>query len=452
MIGNPLNNPQKALQERIREMLQLEKDMDPQISAFSRLIKPYLGQLRDTASQEKPSSQREVQIAACYINLSSLMQKLTQFGKDILDIEKPTIESLAAVIRKHGLKRDFQNINATMPTAPELQSFLSAKSRVEFAQALEAQGVEFLYWFRLPSIIATKWEQFWIYVLDKIATENEERYVYQECRNEFRTLDQEQLYRRAAETSKKQLEMLRQYGKKCNMDFEFTAPNPNALSSALKLYICIKGYLIGGTVTQIQEFPAYLFIFDDRVAILNVNDKLVQQQSLMDVYFIPSTMYAKSRRIVDILGMEFSVSFRPETVTDSESLWKIWEIINKGKPSDYSMYQPVSLDLNYIFTFNMDPEALLNPSQNVTQTMTFSNSFNQSQNLNESQNISQSFSKKSRSRSKSRTATQSVTQSRNQSRSQSRGASQNVTQDIVPEPDVPYQPPKLNWLVINEEA
>ncbi|OHT00476.1 hypothetical protein TRFO_32841 [Tritrichomonas foetus] len=331
MIGNPLNNPQETIQEKIREVIQFEKETLPQITRFLKTIEPFLEEITKTESP----------IAVSYLTLHTIFQKLRSFEKDILAISKPTIDSFADEIIKRGLNKEFLNLNMNMPTAPDLQKFMGLKSQANFAQAVTALKMDFVYWFHLPFIVAAKWERFWIFILSMIPSEDPARGVYQQCRNEFKAVDHEQMFRRAAETSKKQLELLKQYGKNANIDF----------NESLKLRICVKGSIVTGSIQSPVNVPAHLFLFEDRIAILNVNEKSVKQQSNLSVWLVQSTVFPKSQMVIDVLGIDFSFAFQPENSVDFEALKHNWEILRSQKPKDYSIYQPIRLN-------SSEPDAL----------------------------------------------------------------------------------------------
>ncbi|OHT11131.1 hypothetical protein TRFO_04094 [Tritrichomonas foetus] len=323
MIGSFQNSPQESLQERINEVMLFEKETNAKIISILKIVEPILPQI---TKQDSP-------VATSIVCLHSLFQALRDFERKILNLNKPSLDSFADEIIKRQLKKEFQNLINNTPSVSELTKFLSHKNNASLASAIKADG-NIAYWFHLPFIYAAKWERFWEYVLSIIPAEDPTRGVYQQCRNEFKAVDHDGIYKRLAEQYKKQLEMLKNYGKSSNLDF----------NQSMRLYACIKGNVISGSLQKIDYIPSFLFLFEDKIALMKIPTKNVMAQSTLNIWLVPSTMFARSQKIIDVLGTDFSFAFQPETSVEYENLWKTWDVLMSEKPRDYGIFQPIILN------------------------------------------------------------------------------------------------------------
>ena len=317
-------NPEEAIKDQIQEMITFENETSSQIIMFLKTIGPFLKQIQDCESQT----------ADGFIKLHSLFETIRDFERDVLNIQKPTIDSFADLITKRNFQKEFQELNEKMPPSSDLQKFLMQKSQSAFHKALKNAKQPEVYWFHLPYQYAQKWEKFWEFILSVLPPECITRGIYQKCRNEFKAADHQQIYRRNAETNKKQLAMLKQYGKTSNLDFD----------DSLRLHACVKGNVVEGSLSNIMFKPAYLFFFEDRIAIMRTSEKTVQQQSILNIWIVHSAMFPKAKRILDVLGTDFSFAFQPENQTASDNLWKAWSVLMSEKPRDYGIFQPIMLN------------------------------------------------------------------------------------------------------------
>ena len=114
----------------------------------------------------------------------------------------------------------------------------------------------------------------------------------------------------------------------------------------LSLYTCVKGFIITGTIDEMIKIPAYLFLFREKLVLLNTKEKTIKWQNPINAWLVNSTVFPEPAKVIDVLGTDYSFPFQAENPANKENLWKYWNDMMGDKPQDFGIYQPVRLDMN----------------------------------------------------------------------------------------------------------
>lgn len=306
-------------EDLVQEIIAYIRDTDPRIKNFLDKAAPY----REILTKPDSSSSKG------FSALLNLYTALHNFTQAVLQKPSPNLSILADIVTKDDeIQKKFKELNDKMPSPNDLNKITNSKQYSKFVKDVSETGI--VYAFNYPFTIAAKLERFWSQVLNLVPAEDAVRGLYQACRQKFKAIDHKQTFERNAAKFSKQLEQLKAYGKQKDIIF----PND------MKLHWCIHGSVMAPP--QQPPIPAYLFIFEDRLALMR-SDKVVKCNLILNVWILPSAMYPRNLHVVDVLTTDFSFAFQPENLSESDALWKSWNVIANTAPLDYNIYQPVML-------------------------------------------------------------------------------------------------------------
>ena len=288
-------------------------------------LKTFIDGVGGILEKLKPGSDAAKSLGA----LLGMYHTLYRFTKKLLAIERLTLPTIEKILAESNIKKGFETLDENFPS----NTIVSQLHKVKDVKQFEADSrSDLVTYIRLPYNISARWRVFWNSVLDVIEKENPERASYQQCLSEFSIVDQQQNFKKIAERFQKQLEMLKHIVGTSNIAF-----------TDMRLHYCVTGSVMKGDVMNPTKEPALLFLCDDRITLLITNAKVVKTADLRNVWIVPSAMFSKASRVVDVLGTEYSFAFQPASGAESEELWKNWHIISVGTRVDFSIFQPVTL-------------------------------------------------------------------------------------------------------------
>lgn len=308
----------KNTERLVSEIVAYQKDTSKTIRTFIDGISGMLDKL-------KPGSSAAKSLGA----LLGMYHTLDRFTKKLCAADRLTLPGIEKILAESNIKKAFETLDENFPSNAIVAQLRKVK---EIKQFEEDAKMDIVTYIRLPYNISGRWRSFWSAILDVIDKEHPERASYQQCLSEFNIVDQQQNFKKIAERFQKQLEMLRHIVGTSNIAF-----------TDMRLHYCVTGSVMRGDVMNPSKAPAFLFLCDDRITLLLTNEKIVKTADLRNVWIVPSAMFSKASRVVDVLGTEYSFAFQPASGAESEELWKNWHVISVGTRVDFSIFAPVML-------------------------------------------------------------------------------------------------------------
>lgn len=307
------------IDDAIRKVMTEERETQKQVNAFLNHMQP----IRDKFSSESSSSKSIVATIGIF-------ELISKFEKGIFAVEPATLESIEKVVNQVNVKQGFVYLDQNFPTQAEVEKISKNK---EMKSLEEKTNFPISYWFQLPYKIADRWNRFWKSIINMVDKQDGRVASYQHCYSEFKIVDQNQKFREKAETFAAQMDVLREaMGHAGSMVFAY-----------LRLHYCVTGFVLTGNVNTPTKSPAYLFLFDDRIILLRTKEKIIKTANLLNIWMVPSAVFARASRVVDVLGTEYSFAFQPASAAESEGLWKNWQNIASTTPRDFAIFQPVNM-------------------------------------------------------------------------------------------------------------
>ncbi|KAK8900245.1 hypothetical protein M9Y10_002568 [Tritrichomonas musculus] len=326
-----ITDSQESMKQRVDEICKYNNDTYQQICTFLKAVEPRINEINANPKTKFYST------ISSFKSLLSIFNQIRNFIKSIQSISKPTQDSLADEIKNNSeanraLKTNIQEF--VYPNVDELNKYL-AKNH-ELNRAIQSTKLNYDNWFALPPAFLSKWEVFWKDVLKRVPVGHPNHNLFQQCRVMFQINDPQRFFKDRAEQYKKELDLLKQCGKQS--DFNFKEP--------LSLYTCVKGFIITGTIDEMIKIPAYLFLFREKLVLLNTKEKTIKWQNPINAWLVNSTVFPEPAKVIDVLGTDYSFPFQAENPANKENLWKYWNDMMGDKPQDFGIYQPVRLDMN----------------------------------------------------------------------------------------------------------
>ena len=315
------------MQQKVDEICKYNNETYQEICTFLKIVEP---KITDIATNAKSKFNSTI---ASFKKLLSIFNQIKSFITKIQSISKPTQNSLADEINNNSepnkaLKSDIQELNKSYPNVDDLNKCLSKYH--ELSRAIQSTNRKYDYWFALPPAFASKWEEFWKAVLKKVPVGHPNHSLFQQCRNMFQIKDPQEFFKLRAD----------QYKRQCGKQSGFN------IKDSMCLYTCVKGYRIAGKIDDMIKIPSYLFLFQEKLVLLNIDEKTIKSQNPINAWLVNSTVFPEPTKIIDVLGTDYSFPFQAENPADNENLWKYWNTLMGDKPQDFGIYQPVRLDMN----------------------------------------------------------------------------------------------------------
>lgn len=305
--------------DTIRKVLEEERGIETQVNAFLEQMQP---------SREKFS--KDSSTSKCIIAIMSMFELISRFERALFASERHTLDSIERVLNQVNIKQGFVFLDQNFPTQAEVEKIGKLK---EIKTLEEKSGFPISYWFQLPYKVADRWNRFWRTIIDIVGKQDGRVASYQHCLSEFKIVDQNQKFRERAEIFASQMSLLKDaMGNASSIAFAY-----------LRLHHCVAGYVLTGSISNPTKSTAYLFMFDDRIILLRTKEKIVKTANLLNVWIVPSAVFARSSRVVDVLSTEYSFAFQPASAAESEGLWKNWRNIASKAPRDFAIFQPVNM-------------------------------------------------------------------------------------------------------------